>query len=109
MSVVIDPALAAVGKDLILGNDPSSFRRKFDEWYEHHTLLAEATGVTDEKQLLKLLMLWGGKDFRNFCHEAGVIATGEGADTLQAAVVKIRTKAGTHANLSMAMYNLLHH
>ena len=109
MSVVIDPALAAVGKDLILGNDPSSFRRKFDEWYEHHTLLAEATGVTDENQLLKLLMLWGGKDFRKFCHEAGVIATGDGADTLQNAVVKIRTKAGTHANLSMAMYNLLHH
>ena len=47
MSVVIDPALAAVGKDLILGNDPSSFRRKFDEWYEHHTLLAEAEVIDD--------------------------------------------------------------
>ena len=109
MAVVIDPALASVGKELILGNDPASFRRKFDDWYEHHALLAEATGVTDAQQRLKLLMLWGGKDFLTFSNEAGVMASGEGADTLEEAVNKIRTKAGSHANLSMAMYNLLHH
>ena len=108
MAFVVDPNLASVGKELILGNEPACYAQLFEEWFEHHHLLAESTGITDDAQILKLLLLWGGKDFRTFATDAGVKARGAGADTLDAAVTKIKTKCGAHLNLTMAMYNLMH-
>ena len=105
---MIDPALAAVGKEVDLGQSPAEYTRIFEEWYEHHHLLAQATGVKDSEQILKLLLLWGGRDFRRFADEAGVITTAEWGDTLEEAVRKIRGKAATHVNLSMAVYELMH-
>ena len=108
MAFVIDPALAAVGSVLDLGNSPAEYTRIFEEWYEHHHLLAQATGVKDSEQILKLLLLWGGREFRRFADEAGVVTTAEGGDTLEEAIRKIREKAAAHINLSMAVYELMH-
>ena len=105
-SVITNPTLATIGKELDLGNNPADYRRLFDEWLEHHRLLATATGVADEKQILNLLLLWGGKGLRRFAAEAGVDQ--EGGDTLQAAIDKIRGKTGAFVNLSMSVYNLMH-
>ena len=43
-----------------------------------------------------------------FCKDAGVITDGDAQDTLDTAVGKVRTKCGSHVNLSMAMFKLMH-
>ncbi len=57
---------------------------------------------------LRLTLLWGGQDFRQFAQNAGVVHTGEGADTLENAIDKVREACRKHVNLSMAMYKLMH-
>ena len=104
--MTLNPALASVGKEINLGTEPATYLQTFNDWYEHHSLLAESTGVTDKNQTLKLLLLWGGKDFRRFCTDAGVQTTGEDKDTLETAVDKIRKSCGAHVNLTMTMYQL---
>ena len=53
-------------------------------------------------------MLWGGRDFRKTVKEAHVILEGDGKDTLDQAIEKIRTQCGRHINSTMAMYKLMH-
>ena len=108
MAEVIDAALATAGKPCKLGTDPSKFLEKFEDWYEHTSLLADSIGVKDSVQKMKLLLLWGGKHFRRFAKEANVISEGDTPDTLEQAITKIRTKCGAHVNLSMAMFKLMH-
>ena len=86
-------------------NRPSLER--FENWYEHHNLLADTMAIAVDKKL-KLLLLWGRKEFRKFCKDAGVIIDGEAQDTLDTAFGKVRTKCGSHVNLSMAMFKLMH-
>ena len=108
MAEVIDPALATAGKSCELGPDPSKYLEKFEDWYEHTSLLAQAIGVKDDGQKLRLMLLWGDKDFRKMAKDANVITTGDAVDTLDQALTKIRTQCGGHVNLTMAMYKLMH-
>ena len=108
MAEVIDPALATAGKPLELGQDPTKYLERFDLWYNHTSLLADSIGVKDKQQKLRLTLLWGGQDFRQFAQDAGVVHTGEGADTLENAIEKVREACSKHVNLSMAMYKLMH-
>ena len=43
MAFIIDPTLAAVGKEVDLNQSPAEYTRIFEEWYKHHHLLAQAT------------------------------------------------------------------
>ena len=54
------------------------------------------------------MLLWGGRDFRKTVKEAHVILEGDGKDTLDQAIDKIRTQCGRHVNSTMAMYKLMH-
>ena len=108
MADVIDAALATAGTPCDLGNDPSKYLEKFEDWYEHTSLLADAIGITSNEQKLKLMMLWGGKDFRKTVKDAQVVTTGANNDTLDEALVKIRARYGSHVNLTMAVYWLSH-
>ena len=108
MATVIDAALASAGKPCNLGTDPSKYLEKFEDWYEHTALLLEAVGITDTKQQLRLLLLWGGKDLRRFSKEAAVKTTAPDEDDLTSAVNKIRVNFGNQVNLTMAMYKLMH-
>jgi len=103
----LDASVATAGAVCELGTDPARFLECFENWYEHHSLLADTVGVQDNAKL-KVLLLWGGKDFRKFAKDAGVVSEGETTDTLAAAIVKLRTKCGSHVNLSMAMFKLMH-
>jgi hypothetical protein len=105
---VVDAALATAGKPCVLGSDPARYLERFEDWLEHHDLLASSIGVKEEAQKLKLLLLWGGKDFRKFAKDAEVIIEGQGADSFKTAVDKIRAKCGSQVNLSMAMFKLMH-
>ena len=110
MADVVDAALATAGETCDLGTDPSQFLDRFDDWFENQKLLADSiTNLPDDRKL-KLLLLWGGKEFRKFVKDAGVITSGEDQahDTIKAAVVKIRARCGQHVNLTMAMYKLMH-
>lgn len=91
----------------MLGTDPAKFLEKFEDWYEHHELLADTVGVQDNKKL-QVLLLWGGKEFRKFAKDAGVVTLGDTPDTLVGAIGKIRTQCDSHVNLSMAMFKLMH-
>ena len=108
MAEVIDAALATAGTPCELGNDPSKYLEKFEDWYEHTSLLADAIGITSDEQKLRLMLLWGGKDFRKTVKDTNVITTGNNKDTLQQALVKIRAQCGSHVNLTMAVYKLMH-
>ena len=108
MAEVIDAALATAGKQCDLGNDPAKYLEKFEEWYEHTSLLADAIAIKDSAQKLRLMLLWGGRDFRKTVKEAQVILEGDGKDTLDQAIEKIRTQYGCHVNSTMAMYKLMH-
>ena len=103
----IGAAVATAGTPCLLGTDPAKFLEKFEDWYEHHDLLAETVGVHVNKKL-NILLLWGGKEFRKFAKDTGVIANGDTPDTLAAAIGKIREQCGSHVNLSMAMFKLMH-
>ena len=98
-------SVATAGKECMLGTDPAKFLEKFEDWYEHHELLADTVGVQDNKKL-QVLLLWGGKEFRKFAKNAGVVTVDP--DDLVAAIGKIRTKCDSHVNLSMAMFKLMH-
>ena len=87
-----------------LSDDPSKYLEKFEEWYEHTSLLADSIGVKDTAQKLRLTLLWGGKEFRKFTRDA--VLTAE--DTLDAAITKIRAHCAKHVNLSMAVFKLMH-
>ena len=50
MAEVIDPALATAGKVCELGTDPSKYLEKFEDWYEHTSLLALEIGIKDDGQ-----------------------------------------------------------
>ena len=108
MAEVIDPALATAGKPCELGIDPSKYLERFEDWYEHTTLLADSIGVKDQDQKLRLILLWGGRQFRKVNKEAGVTIEGDTVDTLESALQKIRTKCGKHVNLSIAVFKLMH-
>ena len=103
----MDATVATAGKECQLGTDPAKFLERFEDWYEHHSLLADTMAVEASKKL-KLLLLWGGKDFRKFSKEAGVVSEGDAQDTLDAAIGKLRNRCGSHVNLSMAMFRLMH-
>ena len=105
MSEVVDPALATAGKTCDLGTDPSKYLEKFEDWYEHTSLLADSIGVKDKKQKLCLLLLWGGRQFRKFAKEAKVTTEGDTPDTLEQAITKIREQCGAHVNLSITVYS----
>ena len=109
---VVDPTLATVGTPLQLQPDTTTQLQTFQDWLEHHQLLAETVGVTDPSQTLKLLLLWGGKEMRKLAGDAGVVQTntegGAAADTLNGAIDKIIQKLRGHVNLSLAVYNLMH-
>ena len=107
MANKLDASIATAGTPCQLGTDPAKFLEKFEDWLEHHKLLAETIGVEDNNQL-KVLLLWSGKDFRKFSKEAGVVSEGETKDNLEVAITKIRTQCGSHVNLSMAMFKLMH-
>ena len=104
MTETIDAALATAGKPCDLGDDPSKYLEKFEEWYEHTSLLADSIGVKDKAPKLRLTLLWGGKDFRKFTKDAGLA----NEDTLDAAITKIRAHCSKHVNLSMAVFKLMH-
>ena len=61
----MDATVATAGKECQLGTDPAKFLERFEDWYEHHDLLADTMGVEANKKL-KLLLLWSGKEFRKF-------------------------------------------
>ena len=103
MTDIIDAALATAGKPCDLGDDPSKYLEKFEEWYEHTNLLADSTGVKDTAQKLKLTLLWGGKDFRKFTRNACLTDT----DALDAAITRIRAHCAKHVNMSMAVFKLM--
>ena len=50
MTEVIDAALATAGKPCDLSDDPSKYLEKFEEWYEHTSLLADSIGVKDSPE-----------------------------------------------------------
>ena len=113
MTEVIDATLATAGKSCNLGNDPSKYSEKFEDWYDHTSLLADSIGVKNEKQKLSLILLWGGRDFRKHCKDAGVITATEATeeapvDDLNGAIEKIRKHFSDSVNLSMAMFKLMH-
>ena len=60
----MDATVATAGKECQLGTDPAKFLERFEDWYEHHDLLADTMGVEANKKL-KLLLLWGGKNSGN--------------------------------------------
>jgi len=45
----LDASVATAGAACNLGTEPAKFLEKFEDWYEHHSLLAETVGVQDEK------------------------------------------------------------
>ena len=90
MAEMIDAALATAGKPCELGNDPSKYLERFEDWYEHASLLADSIGVKDATQKLKLILLWGGRHFRRLVKDAEVKTDGETPDTLASALTKIR-------------------
>ena len=113
MTEVVDASLATAGKPCNLGNDPSKYCEKFEAWYDHTSLLADSIGIKNKGQKLSLILLWGGRDFRKHAKDAGVITAAEATDTapaddLAGAIEKIRAHFGTHVNLSMAMFKLMH-
>ena len=107
MAEVIDAALATAGKQCDLGNDPAKYLERFEEWYEHTSLLADAIDIKDSAQKLRLMLLWGGWDFCKTVKEVQVILEGDGKDTFDQAIEKIRTQCGHHVNSTMAMYKLM--
>ena len=58
--------------------------------------------MKDKTQKLSLTLLWGGKDFRKFTRDAGLVDE----DTLDRAITKIRAHCAKHVNLSMAVLQL---
>ena len=107
MGDVVDAALAAAGKPIDLGSDPAKYLEKFEDWYEHTKLLAESIGIRDDKQKLRLALLWGGKELRKIAKDAKV-DTDKDEETLATAIEKIREACGKHVNLTMAMFRLMH-
>ena len=101
---VIDAALATAGKPCELGNDPSKHLERFEDWYGHTSLLADSIGVKNDGQKLKLILLWGGRQFRKYAKEAGIVMEGEEQDNLNEAIAKIKAHCGKHVNLSMAVF-----
>ena len=80
----MDATVATTGKECQLGTDPAKFLERFDDWYEHHDLLADTMSVEANKKL-KLILLWGGKEIRKFAKDAGVVSEGDSQDALDAA------------------------
>ena len=62
MTDVIDAALATAGTPCELGNDPSKYLERFEDWYEHTSLLADAIGITSDEQKLKLITQTYGEE-----------------------------------------------
>ena len=107
----MDASLASAGKPCDMGTDPAAYLEKFEDWFEQTDLMVNSVGVTDDKRKLNLILLWGGRDFRDFAKEAGVITAADDADhpdTVEAAVTKIRQECGKYTNYSMAMFDLMH-
>jgi len=65
MAKIINAALATAGKPCDLGDDPSKYLEKFEEWYEHTSLLADSISVKDKAQKLRLTLLREEKTFIN--------------------------------------------
>ena len=62
MTEVIDAALAMAGKPCELGTDPAKYVEKYEDWYEHTSLLANAIDIKQHEQKLRLILLWGKKN-----------------------------------------------
>ena len=107
MAEVIDATLAGAGKVCDLGSDMTLFLRKFDRWYEDASLIADSVGVKDEKQKLRLVLLWGGRDLRHYAKQAGVICEGEQTDGIAVGVTKIRAEFSKYINESMTLFKLM--
>ena len=69
--------------------------------------MADTVGIHGARKL-QVLLLWSGKDFRKLAKDAGINTEGANKDTLVAAIQKIRVKCGSHVNLSMAVFKLMH-
>lgn len=80
MAKIIDAAIPTAGKPCDLGDDPLKYLKKFEEWYEHTSLLADSIGVKDKTKKLRLTLLCGGKDFLKLTDK----------NTLDTAITKIR-------------------
>ena len=107
----VDATLATAGRPCDLGTDPSQFLTRIEDWWETHSLLVDSITDLPDVRKLKLLLLWGGKEFRKFAKDAGVqtqAEEGRPADDLQGALAKLKTKCSQHVNLTMAMYQLMH-
>ena len=85
-----------------VGNRPSKISREI-----RGLVGADTVGVQENKKL-QVILLWGGKEFRKFAKDAGVVTNGENHDTLDEAIEKIRMQCGSHVNLSMVMFKLMH-
>ena len=46
----IGASVATAGAVCDLGTDPAKFLEKFEDWYEHHSLLADTVGMQDNKK-----------------------------------------------------------
>ena len=58
MAERIDAALVPARKPCDLGDDPAKYLKKFEEWYEHTSPLADSISIKDKAQKLRL---WGQK------------------------------------------------
>ena len=68
----VDATLATAGRPCDLGTDPSQFLTRIEDWWETHSLLVDSITDLPDVRKLKLLLLWGGKEFRKFAKDAGV-------------------------------------
>ena len=128
--VKIDAELIKAGTACDLGSDPSKYLHTFNDWLEHHSLVADTVGIKDAKKV-ELLLLWGGKRLREISVKAGIVTATKAAEETAAAtaaataagaaapaaveptsyadaIKAIREECGRHVNRSAAMYALLH-
>lgn len=109
-AIVIDAYLASAGTRLTLGNDPSHYTEKFEEWTEQMKLTLDTVGVRNDDQKLNLLLLWGGKELRDTAKEAGVkdsVSQPNDHDTSEGAITKITNHLNQYVNYALAMYELM--
>ena len=57
MTEVIDAASVTAGKPCELGTDPAKYLETFEGWHEDTSLLADAIGIKQDEQKLRLMPL----------------------------------------------------
>ena len=108
MAEGIDPSFATAGKPCHLGNEPATYLDTFDEWLEETSLLTRSLGIKYDTQKLNLMLLWGGRELRRLAKAAGEDVETKPPPTYGSALARIRAHCGTHVNLSMTMFRLMH-